>query len=253
MERLNMFNNKTVNNLDSDTKEAITIITEDSGSGYKFYKNLLSSLDYVNVICSKNGIKGIFDEVDAIPSSNIIFIFDAAIDFFRLISLKYKYNNLKLVEKKLYYFTPMCFEELLLSIECKDKFGIYKSTDFIDLIVDSYRNKKVYVDFLDMFFDNGKLQISINNEVYEASTLEKIYKQVAHSYFNGTRLWVNNKDISQCYYKSCDACLKDCKVSNDKLKLFADSSPLGSLLYLIKCIHSKAINIKNNRLVGVLK
>lgn len=171
MKKLNTFGK-----LSPSMKEDLYVVIEDSGSGRKFYSDLIDNYlsDNFNlhyVFCNGYGdITKFFSSYNSTPIK-VLLIFDNVLSFDNKISLYnsliefFKDNN----SSKVFSFTPLSLEEVLLSLvpkHSKDVFSLWLETN-------GSLNNKLFTDEFFKFYPNI-IKFHKDNYSVSAKTIEKI-------------------------------------------------------------------------------
>lgn len=247
-------------NYDSVTKKVV-VFTEDSGSGYNFYKVFIEKcypLARVDIVSlgGHGGIKYIPNYISDSPIeyNNIIIIYDRG----RSSGQKFNDNNRKDIPRvvnklkkingnmKIYIFSPLCFESVPLS------FRLLINTFLSKYNITESQYTSLHKELVELI--SGEVE-NINWLTYVNSgmSVENIIEQAIFEITKNTEYQVSHYPsyISECWTKECsNQCIDinaHCNLINlsdydlarqYKLELIAANSVLGGLSYIFDKIYN---------------
>ena len=146
-----------------------TVIIEDSGAGFEFFKSVFEEWNYK--CCSSNGNANILNELKKHNDEKILIIADSAA-FGAYMEMLYDYSNRK--NKGISAYLPESFEWLILSS------GLIKDGELDDILEKPYN----YIDSTEFF------------------SAEQFYTSLLIQKTNGTYLQYNKKKLNDSYLQN---------------------------------------------------
>lgn len=246
-------------NYDSLTKKVI-IFTEDSSSGYKFYKAFikkcypLARVDMVSLEGHGN-IRYIPNYISdsSVEYNNIIIIYDRGRSSGKQINANNRKDIPRVVNKlkklnaniRVHIFSPLCFESIPLSC------SLLVNTFLANYNIPVSQYTSLHDDMVDLL--NNRIS-DINWLAYVSSgmSIENAIEQAIFGITKGTEYQVSHhpSDITDCWMEECsNQCIdisNDCNIIDlskynlarqYKLELVAANSVLGGLAYILDKIY----------------
>lgn len=187
------------------TTSSIPVVIEDSKSGREFYLKMLGrykgelNLD-TSVSC--NGFTDVIKALKVLNAPVVILVFDFALNLADKLKLVNKIKNYVRKGRLVFYFTPQCFEEVLLS--CSD---IKLRSPLIEYIMGYITSGEHYLSKCDLInshvTDTPNSELSNNSTILaKGSNLENIIASEIADTTKDTDLEITKGRISEKWYET---------------------------------------------------